>query len=124
MKKKTKIILIVVITILHLALAISVMLASFEIVMDKFDTGAPLSTRERILVTASQVLLSPLFYPLGSGRIFLINLSFLGAPLILLNSLAWAWAIVFLIDRLVSKKRYPGKSVEEKPAGLPPEVQQ
>jgi len=113
MKKKTKIILIVVIAILHLALAISVMLASFEIVMDKFDTGGPLSIRERILVTASQVLLSPFFYPLGSGRLFLINLSFLGTPLILLNSLAWAWAIVFLIDRIISKKKYPGKT----PAG-------
>ena len=123
MKKKTKIILIVVIAILHLALAITVMLASFEIVMDKFDTGAPLSTREQIVVTASQVLLSPLFYPLGSGRIFLINLSFLGPFLILLNSLAWAWAIVFLIDRIISKKKYPGKTVEGESSGPPPEGQ-
>jgi hypothetical protein len=123
MKKKTKIILIVVISILHLALAITVMLASFEIVMDKFDTGAPLSTREQIVVTASQVLLSPLFYPLGSGRIFLINLSFLGPFLILLNSLAWAWAIVFLIDRIISKKKYPGKTVEGESSGPPPEGQ-
>ena len=124
MKKKTKIILIVVIAILHLALAISVMLASFEIVMDKFDTGAPLTNRERVLVTASQVLLSPLFYPLGSGRIFLINLSFLGPFLILLNSLAWAWAIVFLIDRIVCKKRVPGKTLVANPSGQPQERQQ
>jgi len=123
MKKKTKIILIVVISILHLALAITVMLASFEIVMDKFDTGAPLTNQERVVVTASQVLLSPFFYPLGSGRIFLINLSFLGPALILLNSLAWAWVIVFLIDRVVTKKRYPGKMPEADLSGPPPEGQ-
>lgn len=85
---------ITAVTLLHLVLSTVFLFAAFGSVMGRFDTGQSPTWGMRITETLGQVLLYPVFIPLGG----LVTVSSGPAShlLMLLNSLVWGLAIVGL----------------------------
>ncbi len=74
------------VTLIHFAATIACGVASFSLLMARFDTGAPETLRERVFSKAADILM----FPLSHFR-------FSSMPGVLLNSLLWALCLYSLI---------------------------
>ncbi len=82
----------------HAALSMTLFLGSFGRGMARFDTGEPATTGARLLDVVAEILLWPLFAPLadwGGPWTNSVFAGLLGYVPLLLNSVIWAFAIVF-----------------------------
>ena len=98
--------LIVIVTVAHLALTIRLLLLTFTQGMSHFDDGSPPSAMEHVVKGAFHVLSFPLLTPL-----FVFHVNVPGPAswlLVLANSLCWALAVSFLLDRLGARRAAAG----------------
>jgi hypothetical protein len=92
------IVFLVLVTLVHLALTIALLLSTFSHSMSHFDDGSPPGVGERVVLALLHVLSFPLLTPVmtmgaDAGR-------WGGWALALANSLCWAMAACFVLDRL------------------------
>ena len=94
------------ITIIHFGISFGLFLIAFSIVMSWHDHGQPFTLYQNIIMTVSNVLLWPIFYPLvtwygGKARIFH---GLWGYILLVANSFVWALVIYWIYSKIKSKK--------------------
>lgn len=98
MKKK---VYLVVITALHFILTIGLMLFSFSEVMSRFDDGIPPTVKTHLFYTGMSILSFPIVSLARLGPSIYPGL--LGYIPYILNSLLWAFVIVYGLAWLRSK---------------------
>jgi hypothetical protein len=108
--KASRIIGIPAITMIHAGMSVSLFFLSFQMSMDRFDTGGAPSWGERLVDLASDVILWPVLAPLlhwRSGMAWCVSI--FGEPvafygLLLINSLVWAIVIWFVVERVQTRR--------------------
>ena len=91
-------IFIILFTIIHFLLSFLFFLWSFSVVMGKMDQGDAYSGAEQIILRVSDILLYPVFIPLGQVDILREYLpAWAGIVILILNSLVWALAALALV---------------------------
>lgn len=100
MKRKWRILTILLLAGLHTLISYALILGSFPLVMDHFDSGEPYSWAEKVPIHASHVLLAPYYFIIYSAaRLLPYSPIFYGAVWVG-NSLLWGIALDWII-RLV-----------------------
>lgn len=105
--KMRSVIIVGGVTLGHAALSFVLLIASFGAGMGRFDTGETATAGQRILDRVAEILLWPLFAPLaqwGGPTVNALLPGVLGYIPLLLNSLLWALAIVFVWRRLLPNR--------------------
>lgn len=102
MKNKSKLKLIVLITISHAILSLFLFVKAYSMGMRRFlDTGGMPSYTEKVLSVSSNIILSPIFYPMVKRHSPILKIfpGSLGYIPIMLNSLFWASCLVLIISK-------------------------
>ena len=89
--RRNKVLFVLVFTLLHMVLSVALFLWSFSTVMGNMDNGAPLAIGEELIISISDILLWPIFIPLGQvDTLREILPAWAGIFILILNSLVWA----------------------------------
>jgi hypothetical protein len=91
LSRNSKVLFVLVFTLIHMLITVGLFLASFYVVMANADDGKPLPAEAEILVRVSDVFQWPVLAPLGQIE-FLRNVLPVYSVYIILpiNSLVWA----------------------------------
>jgi len=97
---------IILITIGHATLTCLLFLQSFRMGMSRFDSGATAMSGERLLSGVVEIMMWPLITPIMHWQpkwFYRVFPGLLGYIPLLLNSLIWAFVIVWLWRRIQRK---------------------